>query len=412
MLAAPLKQRAGRWEKTDRLVEKRPGGLLLEMLWGWPVTQAIPFVAQVAMKPFFLLLLVACSSLLLVGCIGSKQFAATAGWAGPLVSDETVYLGSREGKMLALDAATGERRVSFPAGEKEHLLGIYGTPALAGGVLFVGDYQGKLYALDAAGLTKRWQYPADERKIGQIVGGPTVAGNLVIFGSSDKKVRALLRNNGAQEWEFATEGMVWSAPIVVSDTVYVASLGHHVYALSLADGKPKWPKPFEAGGAVVASPLVADGKVFFGSFDRVFYAVNAATGKEVWRFGEGKAWYWSTPVTDGKRVYPVATDGKVYALDINSGAKRWEFDLGKSTISAPVLVGNNMVVTSDAGLIYILSAETGAQVSSFDVAAQVRAPLIARDGVVYINAMNHRVWALRVSGRQEKVWEISTSTKE
>ncbi len=309
--------------------------------------------------------------------------------------------------MLALDISSGTQRLSFPAQGEKPLEGIYGTPAVDNGMVFFGGYDGRFYALDASTLNKKWQYPADESQVGGIVGGSVVAGDLVLFGSSDGYITALQKSNGLLVWRYKTKGMVWSTPTVVDQTVYVGSLDHNVYALSLADGTPRWAAPFRADGAVVTSPLVADGKVFFGSFDRSFYAVDASTGTQVWRF-QGTAWFWSTPVTDGKRVYAADMTGKLYALDMASGAQKWGFNLEHPVLSTPALVGNNLVVTSDGGLVQVISTETGQQVSpSFNVGAQVRAPLGVRDGVVYINTMDRRVWALKVVGGQEKLWEVT-----
>ena len=307
-------------------------------------------------------------------------------------------------------------------------------PVLAGGQLFVGGYDGRLYALDPADLSLQWQYPSGlNPPVGRIVGGPTVpmepmepeeptesteptelmvAGEVVIFGSSDGYVRALQRSTGALAWQFETGDMVWSTPTVEGDIVYVSSLDHHVYALTLLDGSLRWPVPFEARGAIVTSPLVVGRRVFVGSFDRNFYALDASSGRELWRF-EGDAWFWSSPITDGNMVYAASMDGKLYALDMVSGIKQWEFDLESSILSTPVLVEDRIIVTSDAGLMYTLSAATGRpDVAPFPVDAEVRAPLAVRDNTVYVSAMDRRVWAVRVIGGQTMVWECDSSTGE
>ena len=365
------------------------------------------------------LVLVVFCSLLLVGC-GTERFNATSGWAGPVLSEGQVYLGSRDGRVLALDLHTGsQQRYSFPPETEDGLEGIYGTPLLAGGQLFVGGYDGRLYALDPADLTIQWQYPSEANPpVGRIVGGPTVpkepeelmvAGEVVIFGSSDGYVRALQRSTGALAWQFQTGDMVWSTPTVEGEIVYVSSLDHHVYALTLLDGSLRWPVPFEADGAIVTSPLVVGRRVFVGSFDRNFYALDASSGRELWRF-EGDAWFWSSPITDGNMVYAASMSGKLYALNLETGLEQWEFDLESPILSTPVLVEDRIIVTSDAGLIYTLSAATGkADVAPFSVDAEVRAPLAVRDGTVYVSDMDRRVRAVRVIGGQAEVWCIITS---
>lgn len=364
------------------------------------------------MKPpitFWLLAVLA--STLLAGCTG-RQFVAASGWSGIAVGGDMVYVGARSGRMLALDIRNGDQRFAFPPEGQNPLEGLYGTPALIDGVLYVPGYDGKIYALNPSDLSLNWQYPSDVSRLGRIVGGVTVAqGGLVLFGSSDGFVRALRASSGLKEWEFKTDKMVWSTPTVAGDTVYVGSLDHKLYALSLQDGVPRWSAPFQAEGAIVSSPLVAGGKVFFGSFDRQLYAVDAATGREAWRF-EGDGWFWSSPVGQGQRVYAADTRGVVYALDMSTGRAAWRSNLEKPVLSSPVIVENNLVVATDGGIVHVLSPATGALVSSYNVGAQVQAPLKSNGQIVYVNAMDKRVWAIRMAGRQEKVWGCSYGGKE
>ncbi|MBI2170621.1 MAG: PQQ-binding-like beta-propeller repeat protein [Chloroflexi bacterium] len=370
--------------------------------------------------PITLWLLAALVLTLLAGCTG-RQFVAASGWSGVAVGGDMVYVGTRSGRVLALDTRSGNPRFAFPPEGQDPLEGLYGTPALVDGVLYVGSYdsktkdkhpKGKVFALNASDLSEKWKYPNDVTGIDRIVGGITVTqGGLVLFGASDGFVRALRASNGFKEWEFKTDKPVWSTPTVAGDTVYVGSLDHNLYALSLASGEPMWASPFSAGGAIVSTPAVAGDKVFVGSFDRKLYAVDAATGREAWRF-QGEGWFWSSPVSQGKRVYAADTKGVLYALDMGTGREVWRSNLEKPVLSSPVIVEGNLVVATDGGIIYVLSLATGAQVSSYNVGAQVQAPLTANGQTVYVNAMDKRVWALRMAGRQEKVWETNTDPKK
>jgi outer membrane protein assembly factor BamB len=355
------------------------------------------------MKPKrYLVLLVFCT-LFISGCIG-ERFGISSGFAGPVVSEKLVFVGSRDGIVRVFDKHTGSQMAySFPRGDKDPLSGIYGTPFLSDELLLVGDYDGKLYGLRAFDLSLLWEYPSDQSRVGHIVAGPTVAGGLILFSSSDGYVRALQREKGALEWEFQTGNMVWSTPTVDGDTVYVTSMDHKLYALFLKDGSPKWPAPFESNGAIVSSTLVANGKVFFGSFDKWLYAVDMHSGKKVWSF-QGDAWFWGSPVTDGKFVYALAIDGKLFALDIETGLKKWEFDLENPSISTPVLLGGRIAVTSDNGFLHILSANDGKPEGKYNLGSKVMSPLAHGDEIVYVNTMDTGVWAIRVVGGQEKVW--------
>jgi outer membrane protein assembly factor BamB len=51
-----------------------------------------------------------------------------------------VYVGSSDGKLYVLDAATGQKRWEFDAGDA-----ITASPAIAAGRVVVGSHDGRLY---------------------------------------------------------------------------------------------------------------------------------------------------------------------------------------------------------------------------------------------------------------------------
>jgi outer membrane protein assembly factor BamB len=62
--------------------------------------------------------------------------------SSPAVSGNTVYVGSNDGKIYAVNATTGKQLWNVSTGGK-----IGSSPALANGMLYVGSYDGKLYAI-------------------------------------------------------------------------------------------------------------------------------------------------------------------------------------------------------------------------------------------------------------------------
>jgi outer membrane protein assembly factor BamB len=58
------------------------------------------------------------------------------------------------------------------------------SPALAGGRVFVGSNDGKLYVLDAATGQKKWEFDAGDA----ITASPAIAGGRVVVGSADGRI--------------------------------------------------------------------------------------------------------------------------------------------------------------------------------------------------------------------------------
>ncbi len=63
----------------------------------------------------------------------------------------SVYFGGYDKKVYALDAATGEKKWEFLAGDN-----FQSSPAYSDGVLYVTCYDKKVYAIDAKTGSKLW----------------------------------------------------------------------------------------------------------------------------------------------------------------------------------------------------------------------------------------------------------------
>ncbi len=398
------------------------------------------------------LLALALAVITLAGC-DARDLGPDSGWSGVTVSEEAVFVGSREDELLALDRANGALLWSFPqeGQEDDGLEGIYASPAVTDDLVLVGGYNGILYALDPSTRQKVWEFQTDDSIVGSpalvyeevreitatptpsfgsafSVGAPTptpsdgspsgqeaVASRLelIIVGSSDGNLYAM-DTNGVEQWRFETGNKIWSMPVVYEDVVYFGSLDHNVYAVSLKDtgslraGDEMWR--FETDGAVAATPLVMDGRVYIGSFDRKFYSLDAFSGQEAWAEPfEAENWFWSKAVSDGATIYVASLDGNLYALDSTSGAERWRFEAQSPIIAAPALVPSGVAVATDNGDIYLVRSTDGTEIRDFAARDHIRAPLTSSGSIVYFSAMNHTVRAVDLQqGFWTELWCFNT----
>ncbi|MGA3010471.1 MAG: PQQ-binding-like beta-propeller repeat protein [Terracidiphilus sp.] len=79
---------------------------------------------------------------------------------------------------------------------------IVSSPAVANGVVYVGSADGGLCAVDAATGKLRWRFDAH----GDVNSSPTVDGNTVYLVSLDGNLYAVDAATGKQRWSFATQG--------------------------------------------------------------------------------------------------------------------------------------------------------------------------------------------------------------
>jgi outer membrane protein assembly factor BamB len=66
----------------------------------------------------------------------------------PAVTDGTVYIGSEDGSVYALNASTGQVQWSHPTGGS-----VLGSPSVTAGSVYIGSGDGSVYALNA--VTRR-----------------------------------------------------------------------------------------------------------------------------------------------------------------------------------------------------------------------------------------------------------------
>ena len=355
-------------------------------------------------KVVLTLLVLLLSGLLFSGCREVGTIAR--GWSGGALADDTLFVGSMEGKLVALDTAEGSLLWSAPLESPESGAGgfgcapastavaIYGSPAVSEneGLVYVGGYNGIIYAFSSeeARNEPRWVYPRQGTLASRIVGSPVVAESGVFLGSSAGKVYALDAAEGFKEWEFEAGDKIWASPAVDSDSVYIGSFDKKLYALSAADGSKKWE--FETGGAIVSTPLVYDNAVYFGSFDRHLYAVDSTSGRQLWRFpatdgdmNQPGNWFWAKPVIHDGTIYAGCLDGKVYALKAGSGDRLVEFDLGSPISSSPVVAGDTIIAATEDGIVHAIGTKDNRQRQLVNLEEKIYAPLAASGGYVYIH---------------------------
>ena len=292
--------------------------------------------------------------------------------SSPAVLDGTVYFGSADHNVYALDEASGALRWKFATRGR-----VTSSPAVVGDTLYIGSFDGNLYALDARNGQLRWKFATEgERRFSArhlhgaepaaevmpdpfdiFLSSPAVSGRLVFFGSGDGNVYALAADSGALRWKFHTGNVVHASPAVADGTVYVGSWDSYFYALDAASGRELWrfktgedPKINNQVG-IQSSAVVADGVVYFGCRDSNLYALDARTGEKRWSFNNKGSWVISSPVVRAGVVYFATSDtATVHALDAGNGSSLFSLSFNHwPFFSSPVLAGDTLYIGSHAG---------------------------------------------------------------
>ena len=148
-----------------------------------------------------------------------------------------------------------------------------------------------------------------------------------------------------------------------------------------------WSKDMGTNRALEATPIVVDGIMFFTSTWSRVYAVDALSGETIWRFDPNVPGEWArkaccdivnrgVAVYNGK-VYSASLDGRLFALNAETGEKVWEVDTiidrtrAYTITGAPrvakgkVYIGNGGAEYGVRGYVTAYDSESGDQVWRF-----------------------------------------------
>jgi outer membrane protein assembly factor BamB len=330
---------------------------------------------------------------------GTKQWHFETGnaiYSSPAVADGTVYIGSFDSNLYAVDTTSGTEQWRFETGRS-----VRSSPTVADGTVYIGSNDNYLYAVDTTDGTKQWCFETGDR----IRSSPTVADGTVYVGSDDRHLYAVDTTSGTEQWRFKTGDSVWFSPTVVDGTVYLGSWDNHLYAVDVTDGTEQWR--FETGSYISSSPMVADGTVYIGTGNHNLYAVDTTDGTEQWRFEawvetENEDYYKSPPmptVADGT-VYVGNRDHNVYAVDAISGTEQWRFETGNKVRSSPTVAGGTVYVWSSDENLYAVDATSGTEQWRFKAGDRIDSSPTVVDGTVYIGSHDNHLYAVAAEHEQ------------
>ena len=333
--------------------------------------------------------------------------------SSPAVVDGTVYVGSQDGKLYALDAASGDKRWEYQTGSW-----VQSSPTIANGAVYFGSNDGRMYALSADSGEKLWDFKTRY----PVMSSPAVADGIVYFGSEDYYLYALDAEKGTKLWDFQTEGYVTSSPVVANGIVYSGSGSQFFYSLDSRNGRLRLY--FKTGFPGIYSPAVSGQTVYFSNNSGFLFAVdgNARTWRwweheikpgywtQLWLMGvpgippptPQAGWLWRLRVGSAATTSPViandtlylGSNNKLLAIDLQSYQKQWEFAAGGTIRSAPAVVDTTIYVGSEDGRLYALDATTGDKLWDLPLGGKITSSPAVANGTVYIGSYDGNLYAI------------------
>ena len=252
-----------------------------------------------------------------------------------IVVDGTVYIGSTNSKLEALDAATGEQRWSA------RIKGwVVGHPASDGSVVAAASLGERFITVDPDTGRRRLVFYSGT----PVVGGPGHR--------RWAELTSLPTGAASGRW---TQSAV-SRPF--SRFAYVAKFNFFYWRL-LKEAPQQTASLWvgSARGRVKHSPVYADGILMVVNEKGVVRALDGATGAELWEHAL-EAEVSAEPVAAGNVLLIATATRRLVALDIASGELAWEYVLdGGGLSAAPAVSGATIYLPMADGRLVALGGE-------------------------------------------------------
>ncbi|OUR72734.1 outer membrane protein assembly factor BamB [Methylophaga sp. 41_12_T18] len=337
----------------------------------------------------------------LVWSINNGEGAADYSDLGVWLQADMVIAVDHEGEVASYEAITGRQLWQVE-------LDVPVTTGAGGGdnLILIGSKEGEILALDETTGQLLWR----KRLTSEVLAPPKASHNVVVARTADGRLTGLSAEDGSILWNYQRSVPLLSlrgtgAPVVADDKVVAGYANGKLVALSIIDGKVLWEKSIAVPRGrseldrlvdIDATPVIKQGKVYVVSYHGNVAAVSLDTGRILWSREASSRTGLDAAV--GEAVFVSDDSDYVWAYQDGSGDALWrQTRLLRRTISAPAIVGDNILVGDFEGYMHWISRADGRFVARLQVAdAAIRSKPVVKDNLVYITAVDGTLAALRI----------------
>lgn len=217
-------------------------------------------------------------------------------------------------------------------------------------------------------------------------------GERIYIGSCSGTFFALDRRDGRKRWSYDVrpEGRPTSfhGDAVVSESLIVIGTDgwtsenrlNHICAFDLTSGAVRWKAPVTDG--IVSDIVRAGNRIVATTRTDSLLCLDLESGRRLWSFAaDGRALeegplFRSPAVADG-RVFVGDMEGRVHALDIDSGRLFWSRPISSAISTGILAIGDELVVADTRGVAHLLDQATGEVRDTIDVGDDLYGPPVS-----------------------------------
>lgn len=262
-----------------------------------------------------------------------------------------VFIGTEDGKLMALNAESGELDWEVSLNGE-----VLAPPAMDEGILVVNTGAGTLFGLDITTGETLWETETDVPPLTlRGISAPAAGNGGALVGTPTGKLQVNIINSGLMAWEAAI-----TAPAGATELERIVD--------------------------VDTSPVIVGGTIYVVSYNGTLASVEMRSGRVVWKREYGA--YRNISV-QGNKLFVVDNNAYVYALDRRNGVELWSQNSLRGRLLTSAEPFDEYVVVGDNwGYMHFIEQETGKIVSRIEVGgddedeALFSAPLKVNDMII------------------------------
>jgi len=174
-------------------------------------------------------------------------------------------------------------------------------------------------------------------------------------------------------------------------------------------------------GYLAASPAIEEGFLYMSSGSGAMHKLESESGELVWTYDDIGGFINNTPVLTGDSVIIIGSQGKLVALDKETGERKWrkpqepetEWSLGSRKLGMPSVTGclgydplNKIIIMGDVqGRVFAVSPRDGSLIWMKELKAKIIANPQFKENVVFIATMGGRLHSLYVHDGSD-YWKV------
>ncbi len=280
----------------------------------------------------------------------------------PAVDGELIFAADVNGRVMAMDRTTG--KVQW---KTDLDVPVSGGVGAGHGLVLVGTLKGEVIALDSGSGEQKWHAQVTS----EVLSAPATNGDVVIVQTQDDRLIALEASNGQQRWIYDNTPAVLTlrgtgAPLVTNQLAFAGLSTGKVIAVDTRRGLPVWEQritvpqgrsELERVVDIDGGLLLSGGNLYVVTYQGRVAALEQNSGRILWQ-REASSY---TGVAQGfGSVYVSQADGTVEGIDERSTSALWSNDgLARRQLSAPEVFSSYVAVGDLEGYLHLISQVDG-----------------------------------------------------